>query len=88
MKAGEIVSILFNLGYPITGGNNYDEPGDTSQYPWNIAGCTSAAAFWIPAGTGDGESVGYVEVYSFVEASKERRDQADAGVILTSGRFL
>jgi hypothetical protein len=55
---------------------NYDEPGDTSQYPWNIPGCTSAAEFWIPDGTEDGESIGVVEVYSSAEACKQRRDQA------------
>ena len=76
MKASEIVSVLSNLGYPVGGGKNYDEPGDTSQYPWNIPGCTSAAEFWIPDGTEDGQSIGYVEVYSFVEACKERRDAA------------
>jgi len=74
MNAGEIVSVLNNIGYPVSGGKNYDDPGDASQYPWNIAGCTSAAEFWIPDGTENGESVGYVEVYSSVEACKTRRD--------------
>ncbi len=76
MKASEIVSVLSNLGYPVGGGKNYDDPGDTSQYPWNIPGCTSAAEFWILDGTEEGESVGVVEVYSFVEACKEQRDRA------------
>jgi hypothetical protein len=76
MKASEIVAFLSNLGYPVSGGKDYDGPGDTSQYPWNIKGCTSAAEFWIPDGTEDGESIGVVEVYSSVDACKDRRDQA------------
>lgn len=76
MKASEIVAFLSNQGYPVSGGKDYDESGDTSQYPWNIEGCTSAAEFWIPDGTEEGESIGIVEVYSSVEACKERRDHA------------
>ncbi len=74
MKASEIVSVLFNLGYPVSGGKNYDETGDASQYPWNIPGCTSAAEFWIPNGSTDGESIGLIEVYNSVNACTTRRE--------------
>lgn len=74
MTAGEILNVLAEQNYPMETKVEFNQRGDSNEYPWSLTGCTSAVTWLIPDGVLVSGGGGAIEVYETAGTCKMRTD--------------